>query len=164
MTKIILTLLIASAFAHVDDKLDWSQSNNGLAIAIVASSNKPAINQIDFYLGNKGANNIEGVIQSDARCVLEINGQFYATDDFGGKSSYMPPGRMYGPILIRLSLFYKIPKLELNSVYPDKPVFLELPKGSCNIRVYYKNGISKESFLRSNALILQNTWPDRIRL
>jgi hypothetical protein len=137
------------------NKLDWSTSNSGLALALAFPDGLAPITEVDLYLKNEGSRDIEGVIRSSARCVLEINGQFYAQQDLGGKSSYMPPGREYGPLAINLFEFFRIPNLEVSSIVPDKPAFCRLPKGPVTIRVYYKCG-PVGALVKSNDLKIEN--------
>lgn len=159
MKTLILYFLISITLIHGADTFDWAKSTSGIAIAVVVPPNQTTLTQLEFYLENQGDKEILGVIQADSCCVLEINGQFYATNDMGGKSSYMPPGKRYGPISIKLPRFYKIPKLEFHSVNPEKPAFYEPPQDATAIRVYYKLSSPRSTeavFVKSNEIRIPN--------
>jgi len=135
---------------------DWAKSRSGLEIAIEHPETNGDSDKINFYLRNEIVNSNIGIIQSGARCVLEINGQVYATDDYGGKGTNLMDSRGYGPIPINLDQFYMVPHLELYSGHPAKPVFCSLPKGKVNIRVYYKiQTPTGEEFIKSNELAFE---------
>jgi hypothetical protein len=61
---------------------------------------RPIFYLAEVYLVNRGTADIDGVIQSSSRCIIKLNGKLYGRVDYGGKSSWMPPKRMYGPIEI----------------------------------------------------------------
>jgi hypothetical protein len=118
----------------------WMESEIGLSLGIILSeetknATSPVLN---VYFKNNGSNEVSGVIQSSARFIVELNGEFFATMDRGGKSSFMPPGRMYGPLKVDTSKFWKISKLEaIYTVQPNEshPV---IKPGKNTLRLHYK--------------------------
>ena len=113
---------------------------------------------LEAYLENRGKSNIEGVIQSSARFIIELNGKYYATSDFGGKSSFMPPGRKYGPIKINISKFWKIPKLTLNYIIKPNKSHPVMKKGTNKLRVHYK---LEDRLISSAEIVIKKEEPNK---
>ena len=69
---------------------------NGLIVSISSielpeKDNDPFV--IFASLENAGNTNLDGVIRGGHRFLIELDGLFYADDDYGGMSSPMPPGK-----------------------------------------------------------------------
>jgi hypothetical protein len=92
---------------------------------------------------NIGNTEIKGIIQSASRFIIELDGRYYAKEDYGGKSSYMPPNRKYGPILIDTSGFIETKKnfqFKEPIVTTDTPSLFPVTHGTHKIRLYYRYG------------------------
>lgn len=112
----------------------WKKSPNGLAIGISPAGDLA----VNVHFENQGTGDIAGVILSSARFILELNGKYYATADFGGKSSFMSPGRTYGPLKVDLAKFWEIPKLTPHYTVEPNNSHPVLRKGKNVLRVHYK--------------------------
>jgi hypothetical protein len=154
MTRLPLFLALASLawfpvnsqpltppFARV---IAWGKSVKGLKIGascdatVVASDNLP---EIFFYAVNDGDKDIvDGIIQSGAECIVTVNGRPYAkTPPEDAISSYLPPGRQYGPIRIHVANLRRIADLKawpFPEIMEDAP-HPKLRKGSNAIVIYY---------------------------
>ena len=149
-------VLVSSLMAMAQDKGDpddhiaWGKAGNGLKIGIAIDTDATEQSKlpiIKLYLVNSGDHDISGVIRSAARCVVVLNGIHYATEDYGGKSSPMPPGRHYGPIEIDFREFHQLPPLtdisHLTAMSVDVLRHGPLPKlrkGKNTISVYFNFG------------------------
>jgi len=89
-------------------------------------------------LHNISNNDIKGIIQNPARFIVEMDGKFYAKQDFGGKSTHIPPDREIGPIAINMKRFREIKKLELRPLVDPKARGLKLRHGKHKIVIFYK--------------------------
>ena len=96
------------------------------------------VTTLEVYLTNEDNTNLSGVIQSAARCVLELNGKYFAIEDFGGKSSFMPPGRTLGPISIDLTRFTEIQNFASACVIDPSAPHPEFKEGVNHVRVHFK--------------------------
>lgn len=112
----------------------WKKAPNGLAIGI---SHAGAL-MLYVHFQNQGTNDITGLIQSPTRFILELNGKYYATADHGGKTSFMPPGRTYGPLKIDLTKFWEIPKLIQHYIVEPNDLHPVFKKGNNTLRLHYK--------------------------
>lgn len=112
----------------------WKYYQTGFAIGLYHKGNSTFV----IYLQNQGIKNLSGVIQSPSRFILELNGDYYAKKDSGGKTSWMPPGKIYGPLLINAKDFRKIPCLEKDENVNPNASCPEYKKGRNSFKVYYK--------------------------
>jgi hypothetical protein len=154
MTKLPLFLVLASlAWFPVNSQpltppparvIAWGRSVKGLKIGascdatVVASDNLP---EIFFYAMNDGDKDIlDGIIQSGAECIVTVNGRPYAqTPPEEAISSYLPPGRQYGPIPVQVEYLRRIADLQawpFPEIMEDAP-HPKLRKGSNSILIYY---------------------------
>jgi hypothetical protein len=108
--------------------------SNFLSVAVIHTNGT----SLEVYLTNQGKTNLSGVIQSAARCVLELNGKYFAMEDFGGKSSFTPPGKTLGPISIDLTKFTEIQNLAPACVIDPKAPHPEFREGVNHVRVHFK--------------------------
>jgi len=125
--------------------VSWGKSTNGLRVGIsckTATTDSLELPKIFFYVANDGAREIKGVVQSTAKCVVTVNGRHYAQVDFGGPTSWMPPGRKYGPIPIDTKKLRQIPDLEAfrGLRVSESALRPELQKGTNTLSVHYRLG------------------------
>jgi hypothetical protein len=142
----------------------WGKPTDGLKIGISfneATSSHTRLPHIQLWLANAGKEDIKGVIQSAARCVVFFNGEFYALEDNGGKTSAMPPGRQYGPVEIDLREFHKIKQLQPPSTIPVEELrsglLPKLSPGRNTICVYFSFGFDSPRFAQSGELEVFNS-------
>lgn len=112
----------------------WKTAPDGLAMGISHLGDLA----LNVHFENQGASDIKGLIRSPARFILELNGKYYAMADYGGKSSFMPPGRAYGPLRMDLTKFWEIPKLTLHYTVEPNDSHPVLEKGRNTVRLHYK--------------------------
>ncbi len=112
----------------------WKTSPGGLVMGIAHASDLT----FNVQFRNQGSSDITGLIQRPARFILELNGKYYAMADRGGKTSYMPPGRRYGPLKIDTSRFWEIPELKQNYTVSPNASRPTLKGGTNTIRLHYK--------------------------
>ena len=143
MKRIFLFVLVGLMLvtnAVSSENIKWGEPIDDLVVGLLI--NNPTkylytLPEIYFYLKNLGNQPIDGVIQSGSRCVVEVNGKYYAQPDFGGKSSYMPPGKQYGPIQIDSNNLKQIPELQVWPVINPKADSPVLQKGINKVCIYY---------------------------
>ncbi len=119
----------------------WAESQNGLAVGIgeVRTSLKsPLCPIIHAYLENRGNTDISHVIRSRSRFILELDGKYYAERDFGGKTSYMPPGRSYGPMAVATRGFREIKEVVPHPVIDYDASPPALTSGEHTLRLHFK--------------------------
>lgn len=119
----------------------WGEADAGLVVGIgeiKTSLKSPMRPVIQAYLENRGQETLEGIIQSRARFVLELDGQYYVEADFGGPSGWFEPGKRFGPIEIGTDYFNKTARLELNSVVDQTTPGPVLTDGEHSLRLHYK--------------------------
>lgn len=118
----------------------WGKPVNGLKVGIScnsATAESRKVPDIYFSLSNQGDHEIHGIIQNGAMCVVTVNGQHYAQTSWGGMNSFMPPGRVYGPIPIRSERLRKIGELQAwPSIDSDAPP-PQLSQGTNTISLHY---------------------------
>jgi hypothetical protein len=130
----------------------WGKPVDGLKVGIscdnqTTNSRKPP--KIFFYVANESEQDIQGIIQSGAECIVSVNGRNYAQKSEGGKTSWMPPGRKYGPIAIEVESLRQIAELQnWQAVDPSAPS-PELLKGTNTISLYY---ILENSLVKSGEI------------
>jgi hypothetical protein len=140
ITLFFLLELLTLVCVVSGEKIMWGENVDGLSVGISVagstndSSSFPSIN---FYLRNVCNKPIEGVIQNGSRCILEVNGKYYAETDLGGKSSFMPPRKKYGPIQINPKNLRQIPQLVITPIINPKEMSPVLQKGVNKICVHY---------------------------
>ncbi len=125
--------------------VSWGRSANGLRVGIscnTAATDSRELPKIFFHVANDGAREIKGVIQSDGECAVTVNGRHYARESFGGMSSWMPPGRKYGPIRINTEEIRQIPDLHAFQMLSigKSAALPELQKGTNTLSVHYRLG------------------------
>jgi len=106
-----------------------------------SNGNKSLILHVE--LENIGNTEIKGIIQSASRFIIELDGRYYAKEDYGGKSSYMPPTRKYGPIIVDTSGFIETKensKFRQPIITSDTPHLFPDVHGTHKIRLYYRYG------------------------
>lgn len=124
-------------------EIAWGGVKDGLKVGLSCEKSEtdsekwPALH---FYLANEGPTELENVIQTGECCVIVVNGQYYAQSSTGGKSSFMPPGRKYGPLPIDLGEHRLIPDLDSWSRVDSHASPPELKKGDNTISIYYRRG------------------------
>jgi len=129
----------------------WGKPVNGLRVGIWSKKTEVDVGPIPeetyFHIENVGTTNIAYIIQSATHCVLSVNGKLYAAEDYGGKTSAMPPGRHYGPISIRPERKHEIGKLRDQQISKlldrwafDKGSPPSLAKGTNTLSVFYQVG------------------------
>ncbi|OGF50410.1 MAG: hypothetical protein A2231_02640 [Candidatus Firestonebacteria bacterium RIFOXYA2_FULL_40_8] len=92
---------------------------------------------------------LDGIILGGHRFLIELDGLFYAEDDFGGKSSPMPLGKTYTQIGIGTNYFRKIKSKKEYYRYDKNAANIELTPGKHKIRVFYKINAQKEYLVPS---------------
>jgi hypothetical protein len=117
-----------------DTPVVWKESPNGLAIGVRRTGELA----LEVCFENHGDSEILGVIQYQARFIVELNGKYYAMEDYGGPTSWMPPGRKYGPVEIDMSRFWEIPKLRQAYTMEPNDSHPVLKSGKNTLRLHYK--------------------------
>ena len=118
----------------------WGKPVEGLAVGIscdTTNTDSRKLPKIFFHVANDGDKEIPGIIQSSSECIVTVNGQQYAQDSRGGKSSWMPPGRKYGPIAIDTDALRQIPELRVRRVIIQTAPRPELREGTNTVSVHY---------------------------
>ena len=118
----------------------WGKPVDGLVVGIscdTTNTDSRKLPKIFFHVANDGDKEIPGIIQSGSECVVTVNGQHYAQDSWGGKSSWMPPGRKYGPIAIDTDGLRQIPELRARPVIIQTAPRPELREGTNTVSVHY---------------------------
>ena len=126
--------------AASDAVVAWGQSVTGLRVGISCATNGTAsgtLPKIFFYVANDGDKDIRGIIQSGDMCLVAVNGKYYAQRSSGGKSSWMPPGKTYGPITIDTDRLRQIPDLRPHFVITDTAPRCMLLAGTNTVALYY---------------------------
>ena len=124
----------------------WGKSADGLRVGIscdTATTDARGLPKIFFHVANDGDREIKGVIQSGEKCVVTVNGRHYAQESYGGISSWMPPGRKYGPIPIDTEKIRQIPDLQAFQKWrsiSESAVRPELQNGTNTVSVHYRLG------------------------
>jgi len=118
----------------------WGKPVDGLIVGIscdttITDSRK--LPKIFFHVANDGDKEIPGIIQSGSECIVTVNGQHYAQESWGGKSSWMPPGRKYGPIQIDTDRLRQIPELRAWPSITQTAPSPELREGTNTVSVHY---------------------------
>ena len=124
----------------------WGKPVDGLEVGISCDSsvtNSGEFPKLFFYVVNVGDKDIPDVIQSGSLCIVTVNGRHYAQNFYEGKSSYMPPGRKYGPLLIRADILRLIPELQAWPIVSQIAPRPELQKGTNTVSVRYMLGEKK---------------------
>jgi hypothetical protein len=132
--------LPASASSPSNASVAWGKQADGLRVAIscdVSVTDSRSLPEIFFYVANAGDQEIKGIIQSGARCIVIVNGLHYAQEFHDGKSSTMPPDRNYGPIPISSGRLKQIPELRVPKTIGEKASRPELRKGTNTLSVHY---------------------------
>jgi len=120
----------------------WGKPVYGLKVGLyceTTNTDSRKLPKIYFYVANNGDTEIPGIIQRGSECIVTVNGQRYAQSSLGGKSSAMPPGRKYGPIVIDTDGLRQIPELRawpVPAIDPTAPR-PELREGTNTLRVDY---------------------------
>ena len=118
----------------------WGKAVDGLEVGISCDcsiTNSREFPDLFFYVVNAGDKDIPDIIQSDELCILTVNGRHYAQDFYGGKSSYMPPGRKYGPIPIEADRLGRIPELRARPPIRQSAPRPGLQKGTNTVSIQY---------------------------
>lgn len=121
--------------------ITWAEAQEGLAVGVGAvrtSLKSPIWVIVDGYLENQGTASVKGIIRSQARFLLELDGRFYAQSDFGGLSSRMEPGTRYGPIAVETKRFHEVKRLAPFPVVDDNAPAPILAEGEHTLRLHYK--------------------------
>ena len=130
----------------------WGKSVDGLRVGVSCDTNgttSGALPKICFYVANDGDKAIPGIIQSGTECLVAMNGQYYAQESWGGKTSPMPPGRTYGPIPINTERLRQIPDLRAFPAITDTAPRCTLLAGTNTVALYYK---SEKKLVKSGEL------------
>jgi len=86
--------------------------------------------KIDVMLQNNSDTEIQGIIQSSSRFIIQIDNHFYVKDDFGGKATYMPAGKKTEPVILDMKNFYDItdsmesPFLQIEDYNSDEKIII----------------------------------------
>jgi hypothetical protein len=118
----------------------WGKPLDGLKVGIscdTQATDSRKLPALFLYVANEGDREIQGIIQSGAECIVSVNGRNYAQESGGGKMSWMPPGRKYGPIPIEVERLRQIPELQTWQAVAPRAHTPELLKGSNTIFLYY---------------------------
>jgi len=139
----ILVVLIGCQESNETPRLSEkiNKKDNNLAVSITSidiPEKKDEFLIIYATLENVSQKEIKSVIQGRARFIVEVDNKFYAEKDFGGKSSFMPHGKKFGPIAIDTKGFRQIEKVELYPFVDPKADELKLEDGEHNVRILYK--------------------------
>lgn len=119
----------------------WGKPVGGLKVGIscdTAVTHLRRLPKMFFYVANDGVKEIPGIIQSGPQCILTVNGHYYAQESFGGKSSWMPPGRKYGPIPIDTEGLRQIPELRAWPTITETAPRPELREGTNIVSLHYR--------------------------
>lgn len=119
----------------------WGKLAVGLKVGIscdTKATDSRKLPKLFFYVSNDGSREIQGIIQSGAECIVTVNGQHYAQESHGGKTSWMPPGRNYGPIAIDIERLRKVPELRTWPVIDPSAPPPELLQGTNKISLHYR--------------------------
>jgi len=119
----------------------WGRTEEGLAIGIGAvrtSLKSPIWPIIDAYMVNRGATSLTDVPPRPAKFVLELDGQFYAQNDRGGRSSGLEPGKRHGPVAIKTQRFHKVDRLAVHVAVEETAPAPLLTEGEHTIRLHYR--------------------------
>jgi len=123
-----------------DTVVAWGKSVDGLSVGISwvsSTGDSRTLPKIFFHVANDGAKEIPGIIQNGAMCIVTMNGQHYAQTSWGGKSSWMAPGRKYGPIPIDTEKLRQISDLRAYPVITDTAPSFKLLEGTNTVALYY---------------------------
>jgi hypothetical protein len=118
----------------------WGKQADGLRVGIscdVGITDSRRLPNIFFYVANDGDHDIQDIVQSDAKCIVTVNGLHYAQQFYDGKSSHMPPGRKYGPIPIFAQRFKQIPELRVPRTISETASRPELRTGTNTLSIHY---------------------------
>ena len=151
VTLALLTGLCANSQVtpslQLDPSVAWGKPVDGLVVGIscdTSVTNSRSLSNISFYVANVGDHDIGNIIQGDERCILIVNGQNYAQygQRSGGKSTWIPPGRKYGPIPIDTRKYRRIPETTASPTLQDldNAPIPSLKAGTNNVSVYYIRG------------------------
>jgi hypothetical protein len=123
----------------------WGKPQDGLEVGIGAirtSLKSPQWPIIEAFLKNRSKAPIDGVIRGRHKFIVELDGIYYAEEDFGGPVWPLAPGEQYGPITIETRTFHKMPRLEHYVSYEkpgEKPAPAPvLTAGQHTMKVYFK--------------------------
>jgi len=125
--------------ATIPEGVVWKGSETGLATGLKLSDTKIGeAPKFNVFLKNDGTNVIGGLIRGPAGFILELNRKFYAIQKEDGCASFMPPGRIYGPLNVDTATFCELPdsagprQTDSNDSHPH------LAKGKNTVRLYCK--------------------------
>ena len=127
----------------VDASVAWGKPINGLVVGISCdtyTTNSATLLKIYFHLANVGDREIQGIIQRDRMCIVAVNGRYYAQRSWGGRFSWMPPGKKYGPIPIQSERLRRIPVLAVRPTISGSAPAPSVQEGTNTVSVYYKLG------------------------
>jgi hypothetical protein len=129
-----------SASSLSNASVAWGKPTDGLRVGIscdVGITDSRRLPNISFYVANAGDQEIEHIIQSDAKCIVTVNGLHYAQLFYDGKSSAMHPGRKYGPIPIFVERLKQIPELRVPITISETASRPELRTGTNTLSIHY---------------------------
>jgi hypothetical protein len=118
----------------------WGKPVDGLLVGIscnTTNTDSRKLPKIFFHVANTGDKEILGIIQSGSECIVTVNGQHYAQESWGGKSSWMPPGKKYGPIPIDTDRLRQIPELRAWPSIIQAAPSPELREGTNTVLLHY---------------------------
>ena len=118
----------------------WGKPVEGLKVGISCDTtitNSRKLPKIFFYVANDGDKEIPGIIQSGSECIVTLNGQHYAQESRGGKSSPLPPGKNYGPIAIDTDGLRQTPQMRALPIIAQTAPRPELQAGTNTVSVHY---------------------------
>jgi len=118
----------------------WGKSIDGLKVGVscdTTTADSRRLPKIFFHVANDSDKEIPGIIQSGSACILTVNGQHYAQESWGGKTSWMPPGRKYGPLPIETERLRHIQELRTRPTISQTAPHPSLREGTNTVSVYY---------------------------
>ena len=140
----------------------WGKSIGALKVGISCdntTSDLRRLPKIFFHVANDGDKEIPGIILSGSECIVTVNGQHYAQESYGGKSSWMPPGRKYGPIAIDTDRLRQIPELRARPTITQTAPRPELREGTNTLSVHY---MRDEKLVESGQIQIIANAPDGV--
>lgn len=119
----------------------WGDTTNGIAVGISSVTTSllfPIWPSINVYLESLGGKTASWGNLSRSMFVLELDGQLYSEQSFGGKRLLTTENQL-GPIPVDTAWFHKIEKATAYQVIYDTAPAPVLSSGRHSLRIFYKS-------------------------